>query len=113
MVYITLPVNNNDSDSETNSESDNSQIDSIDATISYAVAKRIILDEKVIILSNFGSTTENLQDSFSIDSYEYELVYFASTYNEHNGLFKGDIFSWHGGSFSKWWYQDCHDKITL
>ena len=28
-------------------------------------------------------------------------------------FFNGDVFSQHGKLFSKWWYQDRFDKITV
>ena len=83
------------------------------SAISRAIAEGIFHNEKVIILSNAGSTDEVIPTHFQIGLYMFELVYCSTTYDHNNGNFKGDIFSRHGKSYSLWYYQDRFNKITI
>ena len=71
-----------------------------------------IVDKEVIIISNNKSHII-IPNSFVVGYHECELRYCSCTYNEKNCFFNGNVFSWHRKSFSKWWYQDRFDKITV
>ena len=91
----------------------NNENDTIETLISFAVmADKTSVDQKIIIISNIKSQII-FPKYFVAISHEYELRYCSCTYNEHIGFFNGNIFSRHGKSFSKWWYQDSFDKTTV
>jgi hypothetical protein len=94
---------NRDSDSDSNP---------INPAMENVIADGIYIDEKIIILSNVESANI-IQTRFHIDLFEYKLVHCSATSydDEHDDGFY--IFSRHGNSFFKWWYQDRSDKITI
>ena len=100
----------NEEDADILYENDN---DTIATFISFAVMEdKTSVDQKYIRISNIKLQII-FPKNFAVISHEYKLRYCLCTYNEHNGFFNENIFSRRGKRFSKRWYQDRFDKITV
>ena len=68
--------------------------------------------EKIILISNVNCD-DVIHDRIERDGETFELRSCASTYNEVNGRFKGEVFSRHGDSFTGWWFTSRGEELHL
>ena len=87
--------------------------DTIESFSYFSVMEdKTIMDQNILIISNI-KLKMIFPKNFVAVSHEYKSCYCYCTYNQHNSFFNENIFSRHGKIFSKWWYQDSFDKITV
>ena len=86
--------------------------DTIKTFFSLSVMKdKTIVYYKYNIISNIKLQII-FPNHFVVGSHEYKLRYCYCTYNKHN-VFQWKHFKLTWDFLSKWWYQDCFDKITF
>ena len=68
--------------------------------------------EKIILVSNVNCD-DVMNDRIERDGEIFELRLCASTFNEVNGRFEGDVFSRHGDSFTSWWFKSRGESLHL
>ena len=67
-------------------------------------------NERVVIVTNLTSD-HDAPELIKIGDDHLELRYVGSIYNIHgNGLYKAEVYSRHGSTFKKWWYQHRNQK---
>ena len=72
---------------------------------------KTVVDQIIIIISNVKLQII-FPKTFSWISW-IRIMLFLLHLQRTQCFFNGDVFSQHGKLFSKWWYQDRFDKITV